>query len=91
MKYDLSKVGENIKRHRAYSGLSQRELARQIKTTHAWLCLVEQGKKLPSLSMLTKLCEVLHCSIEDIVETEFNYLSNEEIRMLFGSKKGDIV
>lgn len=52
-------VGNEIKRHREMNGLTQEELARSVCISQGAIMQYERGYKLPSLSMLCRIADVL--------------------------------
>ena len=52
-------VGSNIRQRRELREVSQKELAKRIGITPAGLCMIESGKRLPSLPNLAKIATVL--------------------------------
>ncbi len=54
--------GEALKRWRVKRGWSQEALAHRAGITTAYAGLVERGQKVPSLTVVLKLCRALDCS-----------------------------
>lgn len=48
----------NARTLRLRMGLSQRAAARRLKTSQAYCCHVEQGKRKPTIAMLSRMCRV---------------------------------
>lgn len=51
--------GERVKETRERKGLSQKDIARLLGVSDAFICQLEKGKKKTSADNLFKLCKVL--------------------------------
>lgn len=60
-------VGENIIRIREKKGISQADLAREIKVTASMMCQIERGTKACSLQLGAAIAKILGCDIEELV------------------------
>lgn len=68
MKNELAKmVGENILRHRQRLGVSQSEAAGSVDAPQANWWGYENGKHLPSVTTLKRICEYFGVSSVDIL------------------------
>lgn len=56
---DWVKFGEQVKEKREGKGLSQKDIARLLDVSVAFICQLEKGKKKTSADNLFKLCKVL--------------------------------
>ncbi len=54
--------GEALKRWREKRGLTQEALAHAAGITTAYAGMVERGRKVPSLTVVLKLCRALDCA-----------------------------
>lgn len=52
-------LGRNIKNWRAAKNISQKELAYKVGITVAYLSMVENNAKKPSLTLIEKICHTL--------------------------------
>ncbi len=86
MQEDLKQIGINIKNFRKsyknisdtssedINGLTQKQLAEQLNVSNNTISLIEQGKSLPSLPRILKICNVLKISLFDIFkDTSYVY------------------
>lgn len=56
--YDYQKrLGENIKRYRLESGISQREMEKRYHISRTYLCKLEAGKHCPTIETLRLLAK----------------------------------
>lgn len=62
-----AQVGENIRRLRRQAHLSQQELAKQLGMRQGPVSNLENGKNLPSASVLVRLAQILHVSTDEIL------------------------
>ena len=60
-------ITENIKREIEQSGLKKSDIASAIGVSKATVSQYLSGRAQPSLSTLSKLCKVLDCSADDIL------------------------
>ena len=60
-------ITENIKREIEQSGLKKSEIASAIGVSRATISQYLSGRAQPTLSTLSKLCAVLDCSADDIL------------------------
>ena len=56
-------VGQAIKMCRTLRGVSQADLARRAECSVSYLCLLENNKRDPSLSTLTKVSQALNVPV----------------------------
>lgn len=69
-------VGSEIKRRREDAGITQCELAKVVCVSQAAIAQYELGYKLPSLSMLCRIADVLGTTPAAILEAG----TNKEVR-----------
>ena len=73
MKNDLVTIGENIKKHRLNSKITQKELAEKIGVTHFWICKLERGKQNnTTLNLLIAISHELKVNLGHLI-TKNNY------------------
>ena len=60
-------ITENIKREITQSGMKKSDIAKAIGVSGATVSQYLSGRAQPSLSTLAKLCAVLDCSADDIL------------------------
>jgi len=63
-------IGNKIKELRIYKGYSQETLAHLTDLTRSYLSLLENGKKMPTISTLAKIAETLDVEIGEFFITE---------------------
>lgn len=56
--------GNNLKKIRQDCNLTQEELAKKIDTSRSNIANYENNKNMPSIDVLSKLSEILDCSID---------------------------
>lgn len=64
----LKQLGINIKILRIQSGIKQKELASKIGKTINWLCLIESGKREPSLKLLKQIADELGVTVSSLLK-----------------------
>ena len=60
-------VKENLKQLRKFKKLTQQQVADKLGITRACYSGYEQGRRQPSMDILRKICEVLNCSADEII------------------------
>lgn len=70
-------IGENIRKARKESGISQTELAERLHVHQKDVSLWENGKHSPSVEMFEKICRELHASADKILGLEAGGKGNE--------------
>ncbi len=66
MKYDPTHIGRNIRRIRQQQNISQTELGRRVGMFPAPINNIENGKNLPSATVLCKISEVLNVTLDTL-------------------------
>lgn|GEM_PF-599723 len=72
MQEDYKKVGERIRRERLKYGLTLSEAAKAIGLSASFLSLLENGKVVPSLKSLSKICSFFSLHIATLFEEDDN-------------------
>ncbi len=60
-------IATNLKRKRMDKQLTQKELAKKTGVSLGLIFQIEQGLKIPSLSVTVSLAKVLGCKIDELV------------------------
>lgn len=63
-------ITENIKREIEQSGMKKSEIAKAIGISSATLSQYLSGRAQPTLATFSKLCSVLDCSADEILNVE---------------------
>lgn len=67
MNYDMKKCGERIRQIRKVQGMTQEELAAELKIGDRHLRKIESGEKGPSIEILVELSELFEVSLDYII------------------------
>ncbi|MCR4436198.1 MAG: helix-turn-helix transcriptional regulator [Clostridiales bacterium] len=62
----MGDIGVQIKNARVQMKMTQTELAKQIGKSPQFICDIEAGRKLPSISTLSMLAKILKLSLDKI-------------------------
>ena len=62
------KLGHNLKRVRTTKQMSQGDIARALDVDKGYISNIENGKKNPTLSTLTRLAESLGVGVDDLIK-----------------------
>ncbi len=65
-KQTKERLGKRIQKLRKNMGLSQEELAEKIHISRTHMGHIEQGRKSPSLKVMTKLAKALRVNMSDL-------------------------
>lgn len=68
MNISLKIIGQNIKRFRKASGLTQEQTAEQIGISLIHYGRIERGERQPSIKQLASIAAVFHTSIEALLQ-----------------------
>ncbi|MDE5754204.1 MAG: helix-turn-helix transcriptional regulator [Oscillospiraceae bacterium] len=60
-------LGKNLKSIREKRGLTQEKLAKEINVNRVNLAYYENGTKVPSVAVLTRIADTLDCSIDGLL------------------------
>lgn len=60
-------IGENIKNKRLEYDIDQQDLAKRVGVTKAMMCSIETGVKIPSVAVLVRIADILHCSVDELL------------------------
>lgn len=55
-----------LRKYREAAGMTQTDLANEVKTTRVSICRYECGKRIPKIPTAQKIAEVLGCKVNDI-------------------------
>lgn len=73
---------ENIKKARATSGLSQKELAKKLGVSDKTVSAYETGRAIPPTPTLARIAEITNTSVSQIMGIEETYNNNEIAKTL---------
>lgn len=67
MQSESTKLGLNLKRIRTKKGISQGDIARELKVSRGFISTIENGKTNPTLSTISKLAKALGVSSDELL------------------------
>lgn len=74
---DQKKIGIFISEKRKENHLTQEQLAEQLGVTNKAVSKWENGKCMPDISLIQQLCEILHISVNELLNGEEDSESDE--------------
>lgn len=77
----MSRVGEKLKDAREKLGLSQKQLAKKLGVAESFINEVEQGRKILSESMLTKISKIVGKDINDVNMSIEEEVAREQVEV----------
>lgn len=60
-------IGEKIKQQREHKGYTQEEVAKRVGVSKQYIGQIENGLKVPPLSIVIGIADMFHCSIDGLV------------------------
>lgn len=78
----MSLLSENIAYYRRKKGITQKELAKKTGLSRSFISQIENNSNTPSNDSLFKISEVLGVSVQELKDTEKNYLKDEETEII---------
>ncbi|CAN5538101.1 XRE family transcriptional regulator [soil metagenome] len=66
----VGNLGSRLRRVRQASGMSLREVSRQLGVSASWVSQIENGKSQPSVAMLYSISQLLNVSIDELFSVE---------------------
>lgn len=60
-------LGKNIRKKRLEYDIEQQELAKRVGINKTLLCNIEKGRRRPSVDVLNKIADILHCSVDELL------------------------
>ena len=66
-------LGRNLKRLRKKNNLTQENLANSLSVSRQAICMWERGKRMPKISMLTKVSKIFDVSLDQIVNGKLKF------------------
>ncbi|MGC4019299.1 MAG: helix-turn-helix transcriptional regulator [Muricomes sp.] len=70
---DFRVIGLKIKERRLTLGITQETIANQLEVNPSHISNIECGRANPSLTVLVKIANILHCSIDYFISKEYTY------------------
>ncbi len=63
-------IGENIKRIRQSTNVTQKQLGELVGVDQSMICQIERGTKTPNMALWKQIADVFGCSVEKFYEDE---------------------
>ena len=80
----LRKLGTTIRAHRKAVGLTQEELALELKVSTQWVSEMERGNGAPSLELLYKISGYMNTTVSDLTRVVASQSQDDEaLRICF--------
>lgn len=81
---DQEKVGKFIKEIRLREGISQQKFALKYGVTYQAVSKWENGKNIPDLAILKRICEDYNMNLDDLLETKISKKKSYKKLLFFG-------
>lgn len=81
---EMHTIGKRIKYYRKKLGLEQKDIARQLGFTPNAISNWENGRTRPDLSVVPKLCDILHITLYDLygMDKPIDFYNNQEQQLI---------
>ncbi len=70
---DFKAIGAKIKERRRAMNITQEFIANQLDVNPSHVSNIECGRANPSLTALIKIANILHCSVDYFIDSEYTY------------------
>lgn len=61
-------IAKGFRSKREEYELEQQELAKRSGISKSMICAIEKGQRMPSLETVIAVAEVLHCSVDELLD-----------------------
>ena len=68
MQNESTRLGQNLKRIRTKKGISQGDIARELKVSRGFISTIENGKTNPTLATIAKLARAVGVSVDKLIK-----------------------
>lgn len=75
---DFKTIGQKIRLRRRAMGITQDFIAEQLDVNPSHVSNIECGRANPSLTVLVKIANILHCSVDCFIAAEYSYKADGE-------------
>ncbi len=82
---DLMSIGQNLKKIRNRNNLTQGQLSEFADISLNQISRIERGTAKPELETIKKLSKALHCSADELIFDDGDYVQSDELRLLFSA------
>lgn len=83
---DFKTIGIKIKERRQSQGITQEYIANQLDVNPSHISNIECGRANPSLTALVKIANILECSVDYFISSEYSYKADEAKQMTLDDK-----
>jgi transcriptional regulator with XRE-family HTH domain len=68
MQKESAKLGFNLNKIRTQKGISQGDIAQELKVSRGFISTIENGKTNPTLSTIAKIAKALGVSVDELLK-----------------------
>ena len=68
MQKESAKLGFNLNKIRTQKGISQGDIARELKVSRGFISTIENGKTNPTLSTIARIAKTLGVSVDELLK-----------------------
>ncbi|MCI8507046.1 MAG: helix-turn-helix domain-containing protein [Lachnospiraceae bacterium] len=83
---DFKAIGIKIKERRQSQGITQEYIANQLDVNPSHISNIECGRANPSLTALVKIANILECSVDYFISSEYTYKADKDTQMTLDDK-----
>lgn len=82
----LKRMGKRIRDSRKSQKITQEELAEMAEISPSFLGMIERGKSTPSLMTISKICNSLDISVDELLELRPEIMKERKTKYSAGNK-----
>lgn len=82
----LKRIGKRIRNSRKAQKITQEELAEMANISPSFLGMIERGHRIPSLTTVSKICNSLDISVDELLELRPEILKEGKTKYSAGNK-----
>ena len=83
---DFKAIGIKIKERKQSQGITQEYIANQLDVNPSHISNIECGRANPSLTALVKIANILECSVDYFISSEYTYKADKDTQMTLDDK-----
>ncbi|HAX61720.1 MAG TPA: hypothetical protein DCX95_04055 [Elusimicrobia bacterium] len=82
----IKRIGRQIKEARMRQKMTQEELAEETEISTSFLGMIERGQRIPSLMTISKICNSLNISVDELLGLKPEILKERKTKYSAGNK-----
>lgn len=88
---DYKVIGEKIAKRRTAQGFTQEAIANLLDVNPSHISNIEHGRAHPSLTILVRIANILHCSVDCFLDGEYTFHITKDSESALDDKITDML